>query len=109
MNKRVRKKLDRLKELLKEEERLEAEVLRLRQYAKVKEGETVAASEYVDLSTLQVPPQPSLQSPSEKYRGLTYGELLVMEADGALVGEDLNWFRSKSGPTVPGQMRMPKL
>jgi len=109
MNKRVRKKLDRLKELLKEEERLEAEVLRLRQYAKGKEEETVAASEYVEPSTPQAPPQPPLQSPAEKYRGLSWGELCVMEADGGLTGEDLNWFRSKSGPSFPGQVKMPKL
>ena len=110
MNKRVRKKLDRLKELLKEEERLEAEVLRLRQYAKVKEEETVAVSEYVEPSTpIQDPPQS--QSPQERYRHLTYRELELLWLDGGLDSdpEALEWFKKKMGPSIPGMIRMPKL
>ena len=103
MKKRARKKIERLARLLREQEILEAK-LRL---AKEK-GVTDLIEEDVGKFVPQ-PPAQSPQTPQQKYKGYSYQELLVMEADGALVGEDLNWFRSKSGPSFPGQVKMPKL
>jgi hypothetical protein len=95
-----------------------SQIARLRELLEAQEAEGMQSlypqpSQKVVIEKVKVEPPP-LQKPRNgerppRLKGLSVGDILVMQADGELTLEEEEWLSLKSIPNPDGSMRMPNI